>query len=278
MVGSDRPRSARSRIPGRAVRRQRRAIDRLADLEPLRVVEAPSVSSVRAKWDAQVVGKPPARRGRPRTRSRTAAQGANRDPGRGRHRTEPHEVARVVPPLGQSIVRRRRRVAGRRGPDLGRRRRFCGGGIDGRGAGGLARIGPSAQPATRTATRRNRTAPLTGPPPLRSRLRTPAVGSARKRSSDAGIHQFQRPSSRIVDGTSSARTTVASKATAIATPSPSALIRTMSAKANDPATTTTISAAEVTIRPLRSRPRATASVLSPVVSQTSFIRDRRKTS
>jgi hypothetical protein len=41
---------------------------------------------------------------------------------------------------------------------------------------------------------------------------------------------------------------------------------TMSAKANEPATTTTMSAAELTIRPLRSRPRATASVLSPVRS------------
>ncbi len=41
-------------------------------------------------------------------------------------------------------------------------------------------------------------------------------------------------------GTSSARTTVASSATAIAMPSPSALISTMSANAKDPATTTTI--------------------------------------
>ena len=55
-------------------------------------------------------------------------------------------------------------------------------------------------------------------------------------------------------GTSSARTTVASSATAIAIPMPSALISTMSANANEPATTTTMSAAEVTIRPLRSMP------------------------
>ena len=55
-------------------------------------------------------------------------------------------------------------------------------------------------------------------------------------------------------------------------------MRTMSANAKEPATSTTMSAADVTIRPLRSRPRATASVLSPVRSQTSFIRDRRKTS
>ena len=72
--------------------------------------------------------------------------------------------------------------------------------------------------------------------------------------------------------------TVASSATAIAMPMPSALIRTMSANANDPATSTTISAADVTIRPLRSIPPATASTLSPVRSQTSFIRDSRNTS
>ena len=79
-------------------------------------------------------------------------------------------------------------------------------------------------------------------------------------------------------GTRSARTTVASSATAMAIPSPSALIRTMSAKANEPATRTTIRAADVMIRPLRSRPAATACRLLPVRSQTSFMRVNRKTS
>jgi hypothetical protein len=101
---------------------------------------------------------------------------------------------------------------------------------------------------------------------------------ATNRSSEAGIHQFQRPRRRIVAGTRSARTMVASRATAMAMPTPRALIRTMSAKAKEPATTTTIRAAEVTIRPLRSRPAATAVWLSPPRSQTSFIRDSRKTS
>ena len=50
----------------------------------------------------------------------------------------------------------------------------------------------------------------------------------------------------MVAGTRSARTTVASRAIAIAMPTPRALIRTMSAKANDPATTTTTNAADVT--------------------------------
>ena len=111
-----------------------------------------------------------------------------------------------------------------------------------------------------------------------SAMASPAVPIAGTRRAQLGAHQFHFPRSRIVAGTSSARTTVASSATASAIPSPSALISTMSANANEAATTTTISAAEVTIRPLRSRPRATASWLSPVRSQTSFIRDSRKTS
>ena len=64
----------------------------------------------------------------------------------------------------------------------------------------------------------------------------------------------------------------------MATPTPSALISTMSANANEPATTTTMSAALVTIRPLRSRPLATASRLSPVRSHASFMRLSRNTS
>ena len=63
----------------------------------------------------------------------------------------------------------------------------------------------------------------------------------------------------------------------MAIPTPSALISTISAKAKDPATSPTMRAAEVTIRPLRSSPQATAPVLSPVRSQAYFIRDRRNT-
>ena len=43
-------------------------------------------------------------------------------------------------------------------------------------------------------------------------------------------------------------------------------------------TTTMISAAEVTTRPVPARPRATDSVLSPVASYSSRIRDSRNTS
>ena len=80
-------------------------------------------------------------------------------------------------------------------------------------------------------------------------------------------------------GTSSARTTVASSATAIAIPIPSALISTMSAKANEPATSDHDERRRrddpaAALQAARRRPR----VLSPVRSQTSFIRERRKTS
>ena len=149
-------------------------------------------------------------------------------------------------------------------------------GATGPGAVGLARIGaPAAQPVTSDAAIARMTTgcaraprgrrcpdPLIGAPP-RCPPRERAVGWPRSAPGSAGIHQFHWPRSRMVAGTRSARTTVASSATAIAIPTPSALISTMSAKANDPATRTTIRAAEVTMRPLRSRPRATASVLSP---------------
>ena len=131
--------------------------------------------------------------------------------------------------------------------------------MDGAGALGLARIG--ARPAVHAASDRTRAATAdrdgAGSSGTAASASASDAGSrpATSRSSQAGIHQFQRPSRRIVAGTSSARTTVASRATAIAIPIPSALISTMSANANEAATTTTISAAEVTIRPLRSSPR-----------------------
>src|SRR5579862_3121446 len=93
-----------------------------------------------------------------------------------------------------------------------------------------------------------------------------------------GAHQFQSPSSRMVAGTSSARTMVASTATATATPSPSALISTMSAVTNDRLTQTTISAALVMILPLRCRPSATDRALSPLVAYASWMRLSRNTS
>jgi len=72
--------------------------------------------------------------------------------------------------------------------------------------------------------------------------------------SQRGVHQLSRPSSAIVDGTSSMRTTVASSATASAMPKPSALTNTTGAAANALNTTIMSAAALVTRRPVRVTP------------------------
>jgi len=89
---------------------------------------------------------------------------------------------------------------------------------------------------------------------------------------------LKSPSSRIVAGTTSARTSVASIATASAIPSPMALMMTTSARANAPNTAIMIAAAPVMRRPLFSRPSATARVLSPVRRYSSWIRESSSTS
>ena len=108
-----------------------------------------------------------------------------------------------------------------------------------------------------------------------------AVGDVIERCNRArgpGAHQFRSPRSRIVAGTTNARTSVASIATAMAIPRPIALIRTMSAVANAAKTPTMIAAAPVMSRPLRSRPIATAWVLSRSLKYSSWIRERSSTS
>ena len=64
----------------------------------------------------------------------------------------------------------------------------------------------------------------------------------------------------------------------MAVPRPSALINTMSAATNDRLTSTTMAAALVMIRPERSRPRATAVVLSAPSMCASCTRDSKNTS
>ena len=160
------------------------------------------------------------------------------------------EVPGVVPPLGQPIMRPRHHAGRPMGcGSTGLERRGDGGGGGTVPPAGLAGSVRRSTTATRRAAHEHRDEGLIG-----RRLASTRRARPRQRSSRAGIHQFQWPSSRMVAGTSSARTTVASSATAIATPRPSALIRTISANANEDATTTTMMAAEVTIRPLRSRP------------------------
>ena len=79
------------------------------------------------------------------------------------------------------------------------------------------------------------------------------------------------------DGTSSARTSVASIATAAAVPTPSSLMKTIREVAKAPIATQNRSAAAVTIRPVRSSPIATASEFGAPRSRASLIRDSRNT-
>ena len=79
-----------------------------------------------------------------------------------------------------------------------------------------------------------------------------------RRRSGAGAHQFQLPRIAISDGTRSALTIVASSATATAVPTPSSCTNTSRDVANEPIATQKSSAAAVTMRPVRSRPHATA--------------------
>jgi hypothetical protein len=78
-------------------------------------------------------------------------------------------------------------------------------------------------------------------------------------------------------GTSRARTTLASRRTAAAMPNPISLVTTIWALRKAPATTAKSNAAAVTIRPVRSRPTATASASLSPSSRASLIRERRKT-
>jgi glycosyltransferase involved in cell wall biosynthesis len=101
--------------------------------------------------------------------------------------------------------------------------------------------------------------------------------NAWRRRSGAGAHQLTEPSSRIRAGSSSARISVASTISATAMPAPSSLSRLMPDVARAMKTMASSAAAVVTIRPVRSRPRPTAAVVSPVRWCSSRIRDSRNT-
>ena len=79
-------------------------------------------------------------------------------------------------------------------------------------------------------------------------------------------------------GTSVPRMRKASISTASVRPMPKSLMKVMLLVAKAMNTTAMSSAAAVTIRPVRSRPRATDSSLSPVRSYSSLMRERRNTS
>jgi hypothetical protein len=89
---------------------------------------------------------------------------------------------------------------------------------------------------------------------------------AYRRRSGFGAHQLNRPSSRMVAGTSRIRTIVASTISATIMPTPISLMNVMPEAENAPMTMTSSSAALVITPPVRCRPLATAAVLSPVTS------------
>ena len=84
------------------------------------------------------------------------------------------------------------------------------------------------------------------------------------RSSQAGIHQFQRPMSSIAAGTKISRTSVASMKIANASPSPNSLITRSSLSRKERKTVTKIAAAAVITRALAPIPCATDSLALPV--------------
>ena len=92
-----------------------------------------------------------------------------------------------------------------------------------------------------------------------------------------GAHQFQSPSRRMSEGTSSARTIDASMSTAAAVPSPTCLMKMISEVAKAASATVSSSAAAVTSRPVRCRPSATASSLLAPPSRASLMRVIRNT-
>ena len=99
-----------------------------------------------------------------------------------------------------------------------------------------------------------------------------------RRRRGAGAHQLKSPARRMKAGTRAPRTRVASMAMATASPTPKSLMNDTPEVAKAKKTAARSRAAAVTMRPLRSRPRATDETLSWVRSYSSLIRLRRKTS
>ena len=99
-----------------------------------------------------------------------------------------------------------------------------------------------------------------------------------RRSSHPGSHQLRSPSSSIVAGTSTIRTTVASMKIAAASPMPNILPKTSLPSTKERKTVIITAAPAVMTLADLARPSATASALSPVLSYSSLIRDSRNTS
>src|SRR6266545_357623 len=104
-------------------------------------------------------------------------------------------------------------------------------------------------------------------------------GSTRRiRAMPRGSHQFQRPIRRMIDGTSSARITVASKMIPAASPMPNCLMSRLGPVDIEKKANISTSAALVTSFPVRINPREIAFGVEPVSSYASRIRVSMKTS
>ncbi|GIU98950.1 MAG: hypothetical protein KatS3mg014_0566 [Actinomycetota bacterium] len=100
----------------------------------------------------------------------------------------------------------------------------------------------------------------------------------RSRSSHRGSHQLAWPSSTIVAGTSTIRTSVASMSTATARPNPIIFTVVLSFSRNARNTAIITSAAEVMTRAVERIPTATLSTVSRSTRYSSRTRERRNTS
>jgi hypothetical protein len=141
---------------------------------------------------------------------------------------------------------------------------------------------PDGEPAPGRALARDasgtRGQPTAEPVPAVAGDTAREAGTRSTRASGPGSHQFARPNSATIAGTSRHRTTTAS--TRIPAPSPVARIfRSVIEEVDmDTKLSIRIAAALVTSRPVRPSPVTTAERASPVSSYASRIRDRMNTS
>lgn len=151
-------------------------------------------------------------------------------------------------------------------------------------SGWVGSCGGRGSPAARAATSPAVTGGRAGRPLLTGRLRSsgrwisPSPMRVCRRLAQRGAHQQSSPSSFITDGTKNIRTTVASSSSAAISPKARYFIITRSENTNAPATTATISAAAVMMRPVAAVPIRIASWVDMPRSRASTIRDTKNTS
>src|SRR5207344_2433316 len=145
----------------------------------------------------------------------------------------------------------------------------------------VERLLPGASPDEGTEERAHVHEPTSTRSPAGSGTSVPGRSMLRRgstRSSHRGSHQLRSPSSSMVAGTRTSRTSVASMSTATANPRPISLIARTSATTKLPNTQTMIAAAAVMTRAVDDRPCTTAERLSRVRLYSSRIDESRNTS